>query len=74
MEKFTYTEEYEEMIQKIVKLRIDTGLSETDFANVLQVDQSTISKIEHCVRELHISELIMICRYFKKELDYFITL
>lgn len=53
-----YNPRYRRMIAVLAALRKEHGLTQTDMADILRLNQSDISKIERCVRRLDALELL----------------
>lgn len=72
MSKSIYSKEYKNVIKKLKKARLETGLKQTEIAKKLGKPQSYISKIEQGERRLDVAELKKIADIYKKPLDYFV--
>lgn len=69
MSKVTYQKEYREIIEKLIKARLDMGLKQCDVARMLHKPQSFISKIERCERRIDVLELKQIANVYKKSVS-----
>lgn len=56
--------EYKEIIEHLVKARLDAGYTQKQVASKLGKSQSYISKIENCERRLDILEAKILCRAY----------
>ena len=72
MPKSIYTKEYQKVIKRLKKARLEAGLKQTEVAKKLAKPQSYISKIERGERRIDIAELKEIADIYKKPLDYFV--
>ena len=62
-------------LAKILKsLRIEKGLSQQQFATLLDVDQSTVAKWESGQREPSLEMLIKLSKFFNVPTDYLLGL
>lgn len=60
--------------EKLKQLRVDRGLSQTQLAQVLAVDQRTISNWEKANREPNLEMLTKIAVFFEVSTDYLLGL
>ena len=60
--------------EKLRQLRIERGLSQTQLAEALSVDQRSISNWENAVREPSFEMLTRIAGYFEVSADYLLGL
>lgn len=60
--------------QRIKNLRLELNLTQTELANRLFLDKSTIAKYETNVIEPSLSELIQLANFFKVSTDYLLGL
>ena len=72
MNKFVYTKDYKEIINRLKQARIDTGLSQQAVVDKFIKPQSYISKIESGERRLDVAEMKKFAKIYKKAVDYFI--
>ena len=72
MGKSIYSKEYKNVVEKLKKARIETGLKQEEVAEKLEKPQSYISKIERGERRIDVTELKELADIYKKPLDYFI--
>lgn len=57
-------------IQRLVRLRRESGKSQSDIALVLETTQQQISKYENEIQELPVRHLIRLAEYYGVSLDY----
>lgn len=60
------------LLQQLYHLRVSIGLTQSDLADLLEVPQSFISKIENGERRLDIVELRDICKVLNIDFSEFI--
>lgn len=60
--------------QNIKKLRELKRLNQKDIADILKIKQQQYSLIETGKRELHIDQLIILCKFYNISADYIIGL
>lgn len=60
--------------QNIKKLREIKGLNQKDIADILNIKQQQYSLIEREIRELHIDQLIILCKFYNISADYILGL
>ena len=72
MDKSLNSKEQEALIQTIYSLRIGVGLKQVELAELLDVPQSFVSKIETGERRLDLVELRLICKVLKIPLEEFV--
>jgi transcriptional regulator with XRE-family HTH domain len=61
MEKSIYSQRYQILVDLLVALRLEKGISQTALAVALQITQSTISKCERRERRLDVIEVYAWC-------------
>jgi transcriptional regulator with XRE-family HTH domain len=64
-----HTKAYEEIIERLKKARINSGLTQFEVAQKLNKPQSYISKIEHRQRRLDILEIKELANLYGIKLD-----
>ena len=72
MSKSIYSKEYREIISRLKKARIDSGLSQQMVADKLGKPQSYIAKIESGDRRLDVAEMKKLTIIYNKPVDYFL--
>ena len=60
------------LYENIRNLREDNDLTQTEIANVLHISQHAYSHYENGTREMPISILIAIARYYDVSIDYLV--
>lgn len=60
------------LYENIRNLREDNDLTQTEIANVLHISQRAYSHYENGTREMPISILIAIARYYDVSIDYLV--
>lgn len=71
MNKSVYTKDYREIIERLKRARIESGLSQQEVASRLNKPQSYISKIESGERRLDVVEMKKFAEVYKKPSSYF---
>jgi len=71
MSKSVYSKDYKDIIERLKRARIDSGLSQQEVANKLNKPQSYISKIESGERRLDVVEMKKFAEVYKKPSSYF---
>jgi transcriptional regulator with XRE-family HTH domain len=61
------------IVENIIKIRKEKGISQEFIANALHVDTSVISNIENRKRELKVSELEIIAKSLAVDILYLLT-
>jgi len=70
--KSIHSDEYKEIILKIIKSRNEAGLSQKDVARIINKTQSYISKIENCQLRIDVVQLGELAKLFNKNISYFL--
>lgn len=72
MEKTIYKKEYRQIIDKLKKARLESGLAQKEVAKKLKRSQSYISKIEAGEQRIDVIELKLFADLYKKDVKFFI--
>jgi len=73
MEKSIYTQEYEVVLELLRALREESGITQTELAQMLEQSQSYVSKVERGERRLDVIQLRTICMTLGTTLPQFIA-
>ena len=73
MDKSLHKKEYKILLEQLYRLRVGSGLRQIDLAEILDVPQSFISKIESGERRIDLIELKEICEANRSNLREFIN-
>ena len=60
--------------ERITELRYEKGLSQINFAKILNVTQSTVAKWERGEREPNFEMLVQLAKFFNVSTDYLLGL
>ncbi|MBM3257592.1 MAG: helix-turn-helix transcriptional regulator [Candidatus Liptonbacteria bacterium] len=72
MVKSIHTKEYAYFVERLVKARLEAGLTQVEVAKKLKRPQSHISNVETGQQRVDIVELKRFARMYRKSLDYFV--
>ena len=72
MKRSKYKGQYKILLDQLYRLRISSGLKQSELSEQLGVSQSFISKIENGERKIDIIELKTICNILGTTLELFI--
>ena len=72
MKRSKYKGQYKILLDQLYRLRISSGLKQSELSEQLGVSQSFISKIENGERKIDIIELQTICNILGSTLELFI--
>ena len=72
MSNSIYSKDYKEIIERLKKARLESGLAQQDVADKLGKPQSYISKIESGERRLDVAEIKKFATIYKKDVSFFI--
>lgn len=73
VKKTLHSKEYKILLQLLYQVRISANLTQQEFADMLDVPQSFISKIENGERRLDVVELWEICNVLEIDFTQFIN-
>lgn len=71
MRKSVYTKEYQALVEKLRKARLEANITQVEAARRLHKPQSFISKCESGERRVDPIELQAFAKLYKKSRDYF---
>ena len=72
MPRAIYTTEHKAIVERLVKARLEVGLSQVEVAEKLGRTQSYVSKIESAQRRFDVLQLKEFAKLYKKSLNYFV--
>ena len=72
MSNSIYSKDYKEIIERLKKARLESGLAQQEVADKLGKPQSYISKIESGERRLDVAEIKKFAAIYKKDVSFFI--
>ncbi|MDO9465442.1 MAG: helix-turn-helix transcriptional regulator [bacterium] len=72
MKKALYSEEHKYLVDRLKQARKDAGIDQMQVANLLDVSQSYISKVEAGQRRIDVIQLKEFAKIYKKTLNFFI--
>jgi transcriptional regulator with XRE-family HTH domain len=72
MPRAIYKKEHQEIVKRLKKARIESGLDQVEVAEKLGRTQSYVSKIESGQRRFDVLQLKEFAKLYKKPLDYFV--
>ncbi|MFA6251542.1 MAG: helix-turn-helix transcriptional regulator [Candidatus Paceibacterota bacterium] len=72
MPRAIYTKDHNEIVKRLVKARLESGLGQVEVAKKLGKTQSYLSKIESGQRRFDVLQLKEFAKLYKKPLDYFV--
>ena len=72
MSNSIYSKDYKEIIERLKKARLESGLAQQEVADKLSKPQSYISKIESGERRLDVAEIKKFAAIYKKDVSFFI--
>ena len=72
MSNSIYSKDYKEIIERLKKARLESGLAQQEVADKLGKPQSYISKIESGERRLDVAEIKKFSAIYKKPVYYFL--
>ena len=72
MSNSIHSKDYKEIIERLKKARLESGLSQQEVADKLGKPQSYISKIESGERRLDVAEIKKFAVIYKKDVSLFI--
>ncbi len=72
MKKTLYSKEHKYLIERLKQARKDAGIDQMQVANLLDVSQSYVSKVEAGQRRIDVIQLKEFAKIYKKTLNFFI--
>ena len=72
MKKTLYSKEHKYLVARLRQARKDAGIDQMQVADLLDVSQSYISKIEAGQRRIDVIQLKEFAKIYKKSLNFFI--
>lgn len=72
MPRAIYTKEHNEIVERLKKVRIESGLGQVEVSKKLGKTQSYLSKIESGQRRFDVLQLKEFAKLYKKPLSYFV--
>lgn len=72
MPKTIYTNEYQQVIERLKNARLELGLTQKEVAERIKKPQSYVSKVEAGEQRVDIIELKHFAELYKKDLRYFL--
>ena len=73
MTKSIYSSDYKAFIDALIQERKRLGLSQSEVANLLEMTQSDISKIEGCDRRIDVMELKKLLEAYRVKTNHKLT-
>jgi transcriptional regulator with XRE-family HTH domain len=70
--KSIYKTKYEIFIDCLKNERLKSKMTQKELSESIGVDQTIVSKIEHCIRRIDVIELMMICKALQIDLNSFL--
>jgi len=61
MKKSTHSDEYQNVLKKLVEMRKSAGFTQQKLADILEREQSFVWRIEHGERRLDVVEFFWVC-------------
>ncbi len=72
MPRAIYSNEHKQIVERLKKARLESGLGQVEVAKKLSKTQSYLSKIESGQRRFDVLQLKEFAKIYKKPLDYFV--
>ena len=72
MKKVIFSSEHKYLVNRLKQARKDAGIDQMQVANLLDVSQSYISKVEAGQRRIDVIQLKEFAKIYKKSLNFFI--
>ncbi|MFZ2039026.1 MAG: helix-turn-helix transcriptional regulator [Minisyncoccia bacterium] len=72
MPRAIYSEDHKIIVERLIKARLEAGLSQVGVAEKLDRTQSYVSKIESAQRRFDVLQLKEFAKIYKKPLNYFV--
>ena len=72
MKKTLYSKEHKYLVDRLKQARKEAGIDQGQVANLLDVSQSYISKIEAGQRRIDVIQLKEFAKAYKKKIDFFL--
>ncbi|MFH1904252.1 MAG: helix-turn-helix transcriptional regulator [bacterium] len=72
MKKTLYSKEHKYLVERLKQARKEAGIDQGQVADLLDVSQSYISKVEAGQRRIDVIQLKEFAKAYKKKIDFFL--